>query len=116
MDWYKHDIPKYVAETDELPDAEDLAYRRMRDIYYTTEKPFPPEIETVSDWVKLDDDVVAPVLESFLNLPRRDMFMKHGRRRLITGSTLASPTVVTVTRVVGSVGEWYKCFRAVESA
>ena len=51
MDWYKHDIPQYVAETDELPDAEDLAYRRMRDIYYTTEKPFPPEIETVSDWV-----------------------------------------------------------------
>ena len=65
MDWYKHDIPKYVAETDELPDAEDLAYRRMRDIYYTTEKPLPPELETVSDWVKLDDDVVAPVLEKF---------------------------------------------------
>ena len=65
MDWYKHDIPKYVAETDELPDAEDLAYRRMRDIYYTTEKPLPPEVETVSDWVKLDDDVVAPVLDKF---------------------------------------------------
>lgn len=65
MDWYKHDIPKYIAETDELPDAEDLAYRRMRDIYYMTEKPLPTELEVVSDWVNLDDDVVAPVLEKF---------------------------------------------------
>ena len=65
MDWYKHYIEAHAVETDEIPDAEDLAYRRMRDIYYTTEKPLPADVQVVSDWVKLDEDVVEPVLEKF---------------------------------------------------
>lgn len=41
MNYYPHHIGDYVKDTAHLSMLEDGAYRRMMDIYYSTEKPLP---------------------------------------------------------------------------
>ena len=65
MNWYKFHIGDYLAETTHLADAEDLAYRRLLDWYYMSEQPLPLDINFVARRIKLDEDVVVPVLEEF---------------------------------------------------
>lgn len=65
MNYYKFHIGDYMTRTMHLPDAEDLAYRRLLDLYYITEKPLPNDIEAVCRRVRLDQDVVLPVLKEF---------------------------------------------------
>ena len=65
MIWYKFHIGDYLAETMHLADAEDLAYRRLLDWCYMSEKPLPLDINFVARRIKLDEDVVAPVLAEF---------------------------------------------------
>jgi uncharacterized protein YdaU (DUF1376 family) len=48
-----------------LDDAEDLAYRRLLDWYYMGEKPLPLDTVLVARRIRLDEDVVRPVLEEF---------------------------------------------------
>ena len=40
MNYYPFHIGDYISHTSHLSDAEDLAYRRMIDLYYQTEEPF----------------------------------------------------------------------------
>jgi uncharacterized protein YdaU (DUF1376 family) len=63
--WYKFHIGDYIAETMHLADAEDLAYRRLLDWYYMSEQPLPLDIDQVVRRIRLDEDVVAPVLKEF---------------------------------------------------
>jgi uncharacterized protein YdaU (DUF1376 family) len=63
--WYKFHIGDYLAETAHLADAEDLAYRRLLDWYYISEQPLPLDLAAVVRRVRLDEDVVAPVLAEF---------------------------------------------------
>lgn len=65
MIWYKFYLADYIKDTHYLADAEDLAYRRLIDMYYMTEKPIPLETELVSRKVRLDLDVVEAVLKEF---------------------------------------------------
>ena len=65
MIWYKFHIGDYISHTMHLDDAEDLAYRRLLDWYYMSEKPLPLDIALVSRRIRLDEDVVAPVLAEF---------------------------------------------------
>jgi uncharacterized protein YdaU (DUF1376 family) len=65
MIWYKFHIGDYISHTMHLDDAEDLAYRRLLDWYYMSEKPLPLDVALVSRRIRLDDDVVAPVLNEF---------------------------------------------------
>ncbi len=65
MIWYKFHIGDYLAETAHLADAEDLAYRRLLDWYYISEQPLPLDLAAVVRRVRLDEDVVAPVLNEF---------------------------------------------------
>jgi uncharacterized protein YdaU (DUF1376 family) len=65
MIWYKFHIGDYIAHTMHLDDAEDLAYRRLLDWYYMSEKPLPLDVALVSRRIRLDDDVVQPVLDEF---------------------------------------------------
>jgi uncharacterized protein YdaU (DUF1376 family) len=46
--WYKFHVGDYITSTLHLSDAEDLAYRRLLDVYYLSEKPLPLEIEAVA--------------------------------------------------------------------
>ncbi len=65
MIWYKFYLADYIKDTHYLGDAEDLAYRRLIDMYYMTEKPIPLETESVSRKIRLDLDIVESVLKEF---------------------------------------------------
>lgn len=65
MIWYKFHVGDYITHTLHLTDAEDLAYRRLLDLYYMSEKPIPNDLEMICRKVRLDADVVEPVLKEF---------------------------------------------------
>jgi uncharacterized protein YdaU (DUF1376 family) len=48
-----------------LSDAEDLAYRRLLDLYYMSEKAIPLETESVARKIRLDLDITESVLDEF---------------------------------------------------
>lgn len=64
-DWYKFNFKEYKDETFGLPDAEDLAYRRLIDIYYSNEGPLPADQGLLERMVALDYDCIEPVLKSY---------------------------------------------------
>jgi uncharacterized protein YdaU (DUF1376 family) len=48
-----------------LSDAEDLAYRRLLDLYYMSEKEIPLDTESVARKIRLDLDITESVLDEF---------------------------------------------------
>jgi uncharacterized protein YdaU (DUF1376 family) len=68
MKWYKFYVADYIQETHHLPDAEDLAYRRLLDLYYLSEAPLIANPVALARHVKLDLDCVEPVLKEFFEL------------------------------------------------
>lgn len=58
----------------ELPDAEDLALRRMIDAYFKLEGPLPRDRHQLQALIRLDWDCIAPVLESFFDLGQHGYF------------------------------------------
>lgn len=65
MIWYKFHIGDYLTHTVHLSDAEDLAYRRLLDLYYMSEKEIPLDTESVSRKIRLDLDITESVLGEF---------------------------------------------------
>lgn len=65
MIWYKFHLGDYIAHTYHLSDAEDLAYRRLLDMYYMTERMIPLDIGLVSRKIRLDTDITESVLSEF---------------------------------------------------
>ena len=65
MIWYKFHIGDYLTHTVHLSDAEDLAYRRLLDLYYMSEKEIPLDTESVARKIRLDLDITESVLEEF---------------------------------------------------
>lgn len=67
MIWYKFFLGDYIRDTHHLADAEDLAYRRLIDLYMMSESPIPLDTKSVSRKVKLDEDIVVAVLNEFFD-------------------------------------------------
>jgi len=65
MIWYKFHIGDYLTHTVHLSDAEDLAYRRLMDLYYMSEKEIPLDTESVARKIRLDLDITESVLNEF---------------------------------------------------
>jgi len=65
MIWYKFHIGDYLTHTVHLSDAEDLAYRRLLDLYYMSEKAIPLDTESVARKIRLDLDITESVLGEF---------------------------------------------------
>jgi uncharacterized protein YdaU (DUF1376 family) len=63
--WYKFHLGDYITHTTHLSDAEDLAYRRLLDLYYISEKQIPLNTESVSRKIRIDLDIVETVLAEF---------------------------------------------------
>jgi uncharacterized protein YdaU (DUF1376 family) len=63
--WYKFHLGDYITHTTHLSDAEDLAYRRLLDLYYMSEKPIPLNTESVSRKIRIDLDITESVLGEF---------------------------------------------------
>lgn len=69
MHYYQFNIGDYRAATAHLSNEEDLAYRRLLDMYYDTEQKIPLDTQWVSRRLRVDAHVVRDVLN--------DMFVKH---------------------------------------
>jgi uncharacterized protein YdaU (DUF1376 family) len=65
MIWYKFHLGDYLTHTMHLSDAEDLAYRRLLDLYYMSERPIPLDTEAVARKIRLDLDITESVLNEF---------------------------------------------------
>lgn len=65
MIWYKFHLGDYITHTLHLSDAEDLAYRRLLDLYYMSEKAIPLNTEEVARKIRLDLDITESVLGEF---------------------------------------------------
>lgn len=78
VDWHFGD---YLADTAHLSDLEDLAYRRMLEVYYMTEKPLESDPFVVARRIRFrsDDHVAAvkSVLAEFFTLEGE--FWRHKR-------------------------------------
>jgi uncharacterized protein YdaU (DUF1376 family) len=74
MIWYKFHIGDYLTHTVHLSDAEDLAYRRLLDLYYMSEKMIPLDLRVVSRKIRLDDDITESVLEEFFERTEEGYF------------------------------------------
>ena len=68
MHYYQFNIGDYIKNTIHLSLMEDLAYRRLLDMYYDSEKPIATDIPWVSRRLRMDTDVVQNVLNEFFEL------------------------------------------------
>ena len=65
MNYYPFHCGDYIRDTAHLEPMEDLAYRRLLDLYYLSEAPIPLETQQVSRRLRLGSDVVEMVLNEF---------------------------------------------------
>jgi uncharacterized protein YdaU (DUF1376 family) len=68
MNYYNFHIGDYISHTIHLSVEEDLAYRRLLDMYYDTELPIPTNIPLVSRKLRINAEVVETVLYEFFEL------------------------------------------------
>jgi uncharacterized protein YdaU (DUF1376 family) len=72
--WYKFHLGDYITHTTHLSDAEDLAYRRLLDLYYMSEMPIPLNTESVSRKIRIDLDITESVLGEFFDKTENGYF------------------------------------------
>lgn len=65
MNYYPFHPGDYLRDTAHLSPMEDIAYRRLLDMYYLSEMPIPHETDSVSRRLRLDSALVASVLKEF---------------------------------------------------
>jgi uncharacterized protein YdaU (DUF1376 family) len=67
LNYYPFHLGDYSAHTAHLEPMEDLAYRRMLDLYYRTEKPLPASVEEIARLIRMRDfqAAIRDVLNEF---------------------------------------------------
>jgi uncharacterized protein YdaU (DUF1376 family) len=65
MHYYPHHIGDYRSGTMHLSNEEDLAYRRLLEMYYDTEQPIPLETQWVARRLRVDTEALTTVLTDF---------------------------------------------------
>jgi len=68
MHYYQFNIGDYRAATAHLSNDEDLAYRRLLDMYYDTEDQIPLDTQWVAKRLRLNIEVVKAVLQDMFKL------------------------------------------------
>lgn len=70
MHYYQFSIGDYTSETAYLDELEDLAYRRMLDLYYSKESPLPNDLEEIAKKIRMQTQCerIAGVLQEFFVL------------------------------------------------
>lgn len=70
MHYYSFNIGDYTSHTAHLTPIEDIAYRRLLDLYYQTETPIPDDIKAVCRHIRMreHEDDVQQVLSEFFTL------------------------------------------------
>ena len=70
MHYYSFNIGDYASATAHLEPLEDLAYRRLLDLYYSSEKPIPDDVKQTSRLIRMRThcEFITSVLEEFFTL------------------------------------------------
>lgn len=79
MNFYPFHIGDYISHTSHLSDAEDLAYRRMIDLYYMNEKPFPNDVNWIAKRVKSTPEIVSEMLAEYFEYIKEDDSFHNSR-------------------------------------
>ena len=61
MNYYPFNVGDYAAHTAHLDMLEDLAYRRMLDLYYRTEQALPSDWRQIARLIRMDDGSWAAI-------------------------------------------------------
>ena len=69
MHYYQFNIGDYKAATAHLTNEEDLAYRRLLDMYYDSESKIPLDTQWVARRIRVEENIIISVLN--------DMFDRH---------------------------------------
>jgi uncharacterized protein YdaU (DUF1376 family) len=77
MNFYPFHIGDYISHTNHLTDEEDLAYRRMIDLYYQSEQPFN-DSSTVARRIRSSVEVVDAILGEFFTFEDDNLW--HNKR------------------------------------
>ena len=79
MNFYPHHIGDYISHTAHLSNDEDLAYRRLIELYYQTEGPLALDVQSAARAIRMRDqkDAVEAVLSEFF--VATDEGYQHGR-------------------------------------
>jgi uncharacterized protein YdaU (DUF1376 family) len=67
MIWYKFHIGDYITHTKHISDAEDLAYRRLLDLYYMSERPIALDVKSVARKIGMEIEETESVLVEFFD-------------------------------------------------
>jgi uncharacterized protein YdaU (DUF1376 family) len=65
LHYYQFHINDYRGATSHLSNEEDLAYRRLIEMYYDTEAPIPLDLAFVSRRIRIDQQTIQVVLQDF---------------------------------------------------
>jgi uncharacterized protein YdaU (DUF1376 family) len=68
MNFYPFHIGDYISHTHHLSNEEDLAYRRLIDLYYMNEEPFIHDLDMLARRVKSTPSIVDLILNEFFEL------------------------------------------------
>ena len=81
MHYYSFHVSDYIHDTAHLNNDEDLAFRRLLDLYYTQEKPIPNKFQEVARRIRMGKSIVAiqTVLEEFFMYSQEHDFWFHKR-------------------------------------
>ena len=81
MHYYSFHVSDYIHDTAHLSNYEDLAFRRLLDLYYTSEKPIPNQTHEVARRIRMSNQInaVQTVLEEFFMFDMENNFWFHKR-------------------------------------
>ena len=81
MHYYSFHVSDYIHDTAHLSAYEDLAFRRLLDLYYTSEKPIPNRTHEVARRIRMSNQepAVQTVLEEFFMFDMENNCWFHKR-------------------------------------
>lgn len=100
MKWYAFHVGDYASRTSHLSDAEDLAYRRMLDLYYAQGGPLPLDVGRVARLVRMaaTPEVVESVLKEFFQAGEDGWHNRRCDEELVKGQTYQSRAKAAASR------------------
>jgi uncharacterized protein YdaU (DUF1376 family) len=103
MHYYSFHVSDYIHDTAHLSLYEDLAFRRLLDLYYTSEKPIPNKTHEVSRRIRMANQInaVQTVLEEFFMFDMENDCWFHKR---CDETILAYQAKAERNREVGKLG------------
>lgn len=84
MHYYQFNIGDYASCTQHLDEMEDLAYRRMLDLYYQKELPLPKDVKQIARLIRMRThcECIESVLQEFFELTE-DGYRNHGADKVL---------------------------------